>query len=252
MVRFVDLREGLDWFDTHLKGRPARLRDKPVRVYLMGADEWRDLEMWPPPSQEKMLYLQSDDSLSESLPEIEACTRRYSYDPSNPTPAVGGTMFSPIGAGAQDNRNLEARADVLTFTTAPLSHAMEVIGCVRLQLYVRSSLEYTDFFGRLCDVRPDGRSTNICDGLFRITPQDISVLPDGSTCIEIDMWATAYRFQPGHALRLQVSSGAHPRWMRNLGTGEPLVSGAIPKIADQTVYLDRHHPSVLMLPVVHG
>jgi putative CocE/NonD family hydrolase len=138
----------------------------------------------------------------------------------------------------------------LCYTTPPLASELEIIGPVRLQLYARSSLAHTDFFGRLCDVAPDGRSTNVCDGLFRIAPGRGDVQPDGSLSIEVDMWATAYRFQQGHCLRLQVSSGAHPRWSRNLGTGEALAEGEGLALAEQTVFHDAAHPSALVLPVV--
>jgi putative CocE/NonD family hydrolase len=172
----------------------------------------------------------------------------YRYDPSNPTPALGGAQFSPL-AGPRDNRKLEARPDVLTFTTPPLSQPVEIIGQVRLQLYVKSSLDYTDFFGRLCDVFPNGRSINICDGLFRVRPGKVERQLDGSMCIEIDMWATAYHFKSGHRIRLQVSSGAHPRWSRNLGTGDS-ITGSEMKVALQTIFHDSTHPSALILPVV--
>ncbi|MFC1976468.1 CocE/NonD family hydrolase, partial [Chloroflexota bacterium] len=117
----------------------------------------------------------------------------------------------------------------------------------RLELYVRSSLAHTDFFGRLCDVYPHGRSINICDGLFRVAPGKGEPQPDGSLRIEIDLWSTAYRFRRGHRLRLQVSSGAHPRWNRNLGTGEPPGTGTKLAIAEQIIYHDRRHPSALVL-----
>lgn len=125
---------------------------------------------------------------------------------------------------------------------------MEVIGPVRLELFVRSKLAHTDFFGRLCDVNQRGRSVNVCDGLFRMEPDKGEPQSDGSLRIEVDMWATAYRFRRGHHLRLQVSSGAHPRWSRNLGTGEPLGTGTRMEVADQTIYHDAKHPSALILP----
>jgi putative CocE/NonD family hydrolase len=133
-----------------------------------------------------------------------------------------------------------------------LAQDLEVVGPVRLELYVRSSLAHTDFFGRVCDVAPDGTSTNVCDGLFRVAPGRGEVQADGCLRLEIDLWATAYRFRRGHRLRLQVSSGAHPRWSRNLGTGEPLATGVRMAVAEQTVYHDRLRPSALVLPVVEA
>jgi putative CocE/NonD family hydrolase len=244
------LREGAAWFDAHLKGVRSRLRSKPVRLYVMGADEWRDMDAFPPPAREARYYLQRGAGLAERLPQGTQPADHYRYDPADPTPAVGGALLAFQGAGAQDNGPLEARPDVLCYTTEPLARPVEVIGPVRLELYVRSSLAHTDFFGRLCDVDTAGRSTNVCDGLFRIEPGRGEPQPDGSLQLEIDLWATAHRFHPGHRLRLQVSSGAHPHWSRNLGTGEPLGSGTEMTVAEQTVYHDTEHPSALVLPVV--
>lgn len=243
-------REGLAWFDAHLKGDRTYLRAKPVSLYVMGAREWRFFDSWPPPATETHYYLQPEGRLYTHMPQSEHSFDTYRYDPADPTPAVGGTMIFPP-CGPTDNRALEARADVLTYTTSPLIRPVEVIGRVRLELYVRSSLPFTDFFGRLCDVQPDGRSINICDGLFRIEPGKGEPQPDGSLKIVVDLWSTAHRFLSGHRIRLQVSSGAHPRWSRNLGTGEPLGTGTRMLAADQTVYHDRAHPSALVLPVIN-
>ncbi|MFQ5595635.1 MAG: CocE/NonD family hydrolase [Anaerolineae bacterium] len=244
------LREGLTWFDAHLKGDRRRLRRKPVRIYVMGADEWRELDDFPPPARETRYYLHAQGRLATDPPAAASPPDSYRYDPADPTPALGGALLSFRGAGPQDNRPLEARSDVLCYTTLPLTRDVEVIGPVRLELFVRSSLPHTDFLGRLCDVAPDGRSTNVCDGLFRIEPGRGEAQPDDIVWIEIDMWATAHRFQRGHRLRLLVSSGAHPRWSRNLGTGEALAAGVRMAGAEQSIYRDEARPSALLLPVV--
>jgi uncharacterized protein len=109
---------------------------------------------------------------------------------------------------------------------------------------------YTDFYGCLCDVHPDGKSINICEGLARLRPETAPPASDGVICVTIDLWATAYQFQEGHNIRLQISSGAHPRWGRNLGTGDLI--GTAMQSAHQTVYHDADHPSVLQLPVTMG
>ncbi|HSR33570.1 MAG TPA: CocE/NonD family hydrolase, partial [Anaerolineae bacterium] len=245
------LREGLDWFDARLKGEGS-LRRKPVRLYVMGADEWRELDEFPPPARETRYYLRAEGGLSTEPPVGESPSDRYGYDPADPTPAVGGALLASRGAGPQDNGPLEARADVLCYTTPSLERDLEVIGPVWLELYARSSLVYTDFFGRLCDVAPNGRSTNICDGLVRVEPGRGEVEPDGTLRVVVELWATAHRFCQGHRLRLQVSSGAHPRWSRNLGTGEPLATGMRMEVAEQAVYHDAAHPSAVVLPVVAG
>jgi putative CocE/NonD family hydrolase len=220
-----------------------------VRIFMLGSNKWRDLPDWPPATAVRPFYLSAEQRLTTSAPTGTAAPYRYSYDPSHPTPSLGGNQFS-LSAGAIDNRRWEGRADVLTFTSPPLEQDMEVIGEVRLVLYVTSSLEYTDFFGRLCDVTPNGRSTNVCDGLFRVRPGLGECQPDGTLRIEVDMWATAYHFRRGHRIRLCVASGAHPRWNRNSGTGEPLTTCTDLRIANQAIYHDGKHPSALLLPVV--
>jgi putative CocE/NonD family hydrolase len=246
-----NLRAGINWFDVQLKGNKSRLRPHPVRYYVMGADEWREGESWPPPSRETRYFLQEKGGLSTEMPAVASKPDHYRYDPANPTPAVGGTLLTAAG-GPVDNRELEARPDVVIYSTLPLESEVEINGWVKLELFVKSSLEYTDFFGRLCDVYPDGRSLNVCDGLFRIAPGKGELQPDGSLKIRVDLWATAQRFKRGHRIRLQVSSGAHPRWNRNLGTGEDFATSTCLQAADQTVYHDTEHPSALLLPVVSG
>ena len=244
------IRVGLAWFEAHLKGQRGRLRNKPVRIHVMGIDEWRELDDWPPPARETRYFLQAEAGLSPLPPAASAPPDVYTYDPADPTPAVGGARMERTESGALDNRALEARSDVLCYTTEPLAEDVAVIGPVRLALFVRSSLAHTDFFGRLCDVMPDGRSLNVCDGLFRVAPGKGEPQPDGGQRVEVDMWATAYCFRRGHRVRLSVSSGAHPRWSRNLGTGEPIATGTRMQVARQTIYHDVDHPSALVLPVV--
>jgi putative CocE/NonD family hydrolase len=139
---------------------------------------------------------------------------------------------------------------VLVYTSAPLDRAIDAIGPVRAELFVASSLEHTDFFARLCDVDPAGRSTNVCDGIVRLRPGRPAAGPDGVRAIAIDCWATAHRFRRGHRIRLQVSSGAHPRFARNTGSGEPLGTAARLVAADQSVHHGPVHPSALVLSVV--
>ena len=250
-VNRAALREGLAWFDAHLKEQPDRLRRRPVRVYLMGADEWREMDAWPPAAESAGLYLQEHGRLSDRRPPRHAPPDHYLYDPADPTPALGGPLFRSE-AGPTDNRPLEARPDVLTYTGPPLIRDLDVVGPVRLELFARSSLAHTDFFARLCDVHPDGRSINVCEGIFRLQPGRGERLADGSVRVEVDMWATAYRFKVGHRIRLQLSSGAHPHYARNLGTGASLATATEMRPAYQTIYHDADHPSVLCLPLWKG
>jgi uncharacterized protein len=242
------MRESLIWIDAHLKGDQSRLRRKPVRVFIMGANEWREMDDWPQPSRERRYYLHGKRWLSPDTPEADSTPDHYVYDPANPTPALGGPLLmNPCGP--VENRALEARHDVLTYTTPALENEVEIMGAVRLELYFRSSVAYTDFFARLCEMDEDGHSINICDGLCRVEPGKGEIQADGSVKIEVDMWSTAHRFVRGRRIRLQLSSGAHPRWSRNLGTGESIAWGTRMACAEQTIYHDSAHPSALVLLV---
>ena len=243
-------REGLAWFDAYLKNDPSRLRPHPVRILVMGShrEAWREMDDWPPPAQEARYFLHSKRRLTIDQPADVSLPDRYIYDPGNPTPAYGGPLLS-FSAGPHDQRALENRSDVLTYTTEPLGEEIEVIGSPRVELYVRSSSAHTDFVTRLCDVQPDGRSINLCDGFVRLAPGQGEPQPDGSLKITIELWPTANCFQREHRLRLQVCSGAHPRLSRNLGRGEPLATATDWQGAEQLIYHDAAHPSALILPI---
>ena len=242
------LRESIIWCRAQVLGDRSQLRQTPVRLFVMGADEWREYPDWPPAGYRPQRWrFQSRQGLSLD-PPAESLPDTYRYDPADPTPAVGGISLSD-NAGPKDNRRLEARSDVLTYTSAPLAQAVEVIGPVSAELFTRSSLEHTDFFARLCDVDPTGKSINVCDGLLRLRPGEPAAEADGTRRVCIDLWPTAYQFRRGHRLRVQVSSGAHPRFARNLGGGEPLATGTTLKVAQQAVFHDPRHPSAIVLPV---
>ena len=249
----VAFEEALDWFAVHLKGLPAPPRDKPVRLFVMGAQEWRSFDAWPPPAAPVRFFLHGNGvaktgRLRREPAPADHLPDHYRYDPADPTPNLGGPKMGS-DAGAVDNRPLEARRDVLIFSTPPLAQAVTVAGPVQAELYVRSSLPYCDFFVRLCDVDRSGRSLNVCDGNLRIAPGRGEPQPDGSLRVVVAMSATAYSFEQGHRIRLQVSSGAHPRFARNLGVADQMTSTQMLP-ADQTVYHDADHPSAIVLPLV--
>jgi hypothetical protein len=121
---------------------------------------------------------------------------------------------------------------------------------VRAELWVRSSLPHTDFFARLCDVEPSGASWNVCDGIRRLAPGRPAQQDDGTRRVEVELWPTAQRFRRGHRLRLQVSSGAHPRFARNPGSGEPVATATALRPADQEIHRDAAHASFVELSVL--
>ena len=235
-------REALAWMTGRLAGEAAAadLRRAPVRVHVGGAAQWRDLEAWPPHDGSQAWYLNGGGLSREARDGTGSSSLRY--DPADPTPSVGGQLLSPQ-AGPQDNRALEARPDVLVFTSDPLPDPLEVLGPVRAELHLRASTCRAHVFARLCDVDTDGRSRNVTDGIVRLA----SGAPGLQTVI-VRMSSAAHQFAPGHRLRLQVSGGAYPRFARNTGTGEPLATATRLVPTDIEVYHDPARPSALLLP----
>lgn len=245
-------RDALAWLNFHVRGDRSALRAQPVRLFVMGSNVWRDFADWPPPSQQQRWHLQPNGALAIMAPSASE-PDRYRYDPANPTPAVGGNSLGAAKRmGAKDNRVLEARSDVLVYTSNALERDIEVIGPVTADLYVQSSLDYTDFFARLCVVERSGKSVNLCDGILRLTADVCMPDSDGVRHIQVALWPTAYHFSKGQRLRVQVSSGAHPRFARNPGSGEPTATATKLFAADQMVYHDPAHPSAILLPVLDG
>ena len=210
----IVMAETLDWLAEHLAGTGRRQRPSPVRIYVAGAQEWRYLPTWPPPTTERVLFLQPNGGLNDTQPTSAAGPTLFTYDPADPTPAVGGRIINPAVGGYRDNRKLEKRADVLTFTSPPLIEPLEVIGHPILEVVHQTDNPHADLFVRVCEVRKNGRSINLSDGFQRLDPEKSS----GPISIRLD--AMAHRFTPGVRIRLQVSGGAHPRYARNLGTNQ--------------------------------
>lgn len=237
----LTLREALEFGLAHARGEEPAER-APVRLFVMGEEAWRDFASWPPEGYApQRFHLQPGGGLAVDVPG-EPEPDRYRYDPADPTPAAGGVRMAP-DAGRVDNAALEARADVLTYTTAVLDEDVEVVGEVSAEIWFRSSLPFADVFVRLCDVDPGGRSRNVCDGLVSLTKAD------ELAAVTVRMWPTAHRFRRGHHIRVQVSSGAFPRFARNPGTGEPHATATTLRAADQEVHHDSAHASAIVLPV---
>ncbi|MCB1105495.1 MAG: CocE/NonD family hydrolase [Opitutaceae bacterium] len=228
----------LRWYDYQLKGIKNGLeKEKPVRIFVMGANEWMDLDDWPAPGTvERRYYLQSggransragDGRLESAPPAAEQPADRFVADPENPVPTIGGPAFgdsSLVHMGPQDQGQVEDRSDVLVYSTAPLSKPCRVMGAVQVDLYVSSSAVDTDFTGKLVDVGPDGTPINIAEGILRARYRESRekaklLTPDEVTRLTVDLGATAYVFKPGHRIRLEVAGSNFPRFDRNLNTG---------------------------------
>jgi hypothetical protein len=201
--------------------------------------------------------LKGDGTLSTTLPEAEA-SDKFLYNPAEPVPTRGGGLCCDnehLPSGAFDQRSVEARSDVLVFSTPAFKEDFEVTGPVSVELYVSSSAVDTDFTAKLVDVWPNGFAQNLTDGIlraqYRKSPSKPEYMNPGEVYkLTLDLWATSNVFLTGHQLRLEVSSSNFPRFDRNSNTGED--NGQTTRLvsAQNTIYHDSEHPSALLLPVV--
>jgi putative CocE/NonD family hydrolase len=260
----------LRYFDYHLKNEDNGLdQDPPVRLFCMGENRWRDEREWPlARAQYTPWFLHSDGdagraggALSPERPAQEPFDV-YLYDPRDPAPTVGGPTFLPgLGLGAnsgpRDQRAVEARPDLLAYTSAPLEQPVEVTGPLKVVLYAATSAPDTDFVARLCDVHPDGASRILAEGILRARFREgyekpLPVVPGRAYAYEIDLVATSNLYLPGHRIRVDVTSSSFPRFDRNPNTGHPLGQDGPGDLqpAMQTILHDGDHPSHILLPVV--
>jgi len=257
----------LDWYDFLFKGIKNRYAaEKPVTLFVMGANEYRQEDDWPPPQAQSTKYflhsagkansLRGDGSLSVSSPKSEPADT-YVYNPANPVPTVGGPLCCDeehMEPGPRDQRAVENRDDVLVYSTGPLPSDLEVTGPVTADLFVKSSAVDTDFTAKLVDVAPDGFAQNLTEGILRMryrgSPEHASLMNPGQIYeISLDLWATSNVFLRGHSLRLEISSSNFPRFDRNLNTGEEIRTARTVATASNTILHDAQHPSWLVLPV---
>jgi putative CocE/NonD family hydrolase len=180
----------------------------------------------------------------------------YAYDPANPVPTLGGVQLT-LPAGPMDQARVESREDVLVFSSATLEEPVEVTGRIRARLWIASDAVDTDFMVKVCDVYPDGRSYNLCEGALRTRfrkglDREVFLQPGQVEWIEVDCGPTSVVFNRGHRIRVQITSSSAPGYDPNPNTGAPLRSGTESRIARNTVHLDTGRPSHLLLPVVRG
>ncbi|MBK04482.1 MAG: hypothetical protein CL920_26660 [Deltaproteobacteria bacterium] len=253
------------WYLKYLLKRPSGLLDKlaSVNIYVMGdptnanspANRWFALQHWPPASKATPYYLHKDNKLSLSQPAQDEAPESYQYDPKDPVPTNGGNNLT-ILAGPKDQRIIEARKDVLTYTTNTLTQDVAVVGRIQAKLWIATDAKDTDFAVKLTDVYPDGRSMLVLDGIVKLrhrntTTKEEFITPNTPTEITVDLWSTAIVFEKGHKLRVAITSSNAPRFQPNPNTGAPLsLSYTQTVIAKNTIYHDAMRPSRIILPVV--
>ena len=225
--------------------------------------EWKDQADWPIPGTEIVKYYLNSKGHSNSLygvgtltlqPAAKQAPDTYSYDPADPFPFITGATFSQLG-GPDDYRPVEARDDVLVYTSDAFTKPQLVCGPIRARLFASSSATDTDFTVKFLDVWPNGFAQRMSDGLvrarFREGGDKMSLIEPGKIyAFDVDAWNTCQQFEAGHRMRIEVASSAFPKYDRNQNTGEPLGRTANIKIAHQTIYHDAEHASYVTIPMV--
>ena len=265
-IDLVDIQ--LHYFDQHLRAKPVD-SESPVRIFVMQENRWRDENEWPlDRTCYTPWYIHSGGDansiggeLSPQHPSQESADV-YLYDPRRPVPTVGGPTLLPgmrigVNSGPHDQRPVEPRDDVLTYTSCLLERPIEITGPLLFRLWAASSAVDTDFVVRLCDVWPDGKSMLLAEGILRARYRDgcerpSPLVPGEPYEYRIDLVATSTLFREGHRIRVIITSSSWPRFDINCNTGHPLGTDGWQDIvpALQTVFHDSDRPSHIVLPII--
>ncbi len=257
-----------DWFDWLLKGEDTNFKDKTPRVqyYTMGINKWQSSESWPPKGvKNKTYYLNSSgkanslygDGSLEAKPSTEDRPDSYTYDPMNPVPSHGGNVCctgNAIKGGAYDQQTVEARQDILVYTTEPLKEGVELSGFIDATIYVSSDVKDTDFSLKIIDVYPDGRAYNLDETIqrarFREGYEEEVFMKSGNVYkLDFSPMATSNYFKKGHRIRIEISSSNFPRFARNLNTGGDNFDESVGVVAHNKIHHSKEHPSHIVLPL---
>ncbi len=268
-----DLRgpnDEMRWWDYWLKGVDTGIMDEPPVTYLMMAagrkghpsDLTRVIKAanWPPASRETRFYLAPDFALSTKAPAIADAKQSYKDDPANPVKSVGGANLTQA-AGPMDQRAIPKRADYLRFESPVLTHSVAIAGHVSMELYAATDGLDTDFMAKLVDVYPDGYEAIVLDAPIRARyrngrlPDEVKMMtPNAPEKLTIDLWETAITFEAGHKIAVHIASTASTKFEINPNTGQPFgpKPTMAPRVATNTIYFDKDHPSAMVLPVIYA
>ena len=258
------------FFDRFLKGEASpRLEALPrVTYFTMGSNQWQTSSTWPPEgAKERTFYLSSggkanslygDGKLSTAPPETDR-PDSFVYDPMNPVPSYGGNVCctgNAVTAGSFDQRRMEARQDILVYTSEPFTEGLELSGSIVPTLYVSSDAKDTDFTVKVLDVYPDGRAYNLDESIQRMRYRDgydkpLAWMEKGKVAkVTLQPLTTSNYFAPGHRLRIEVSSSNFPRFDRNLNTGGNNYDEWAGVVATNSVHHSKEYPSSVTITLV--
>ncbi len=259
-----------DWFDYWLKGEQNGITERmpKVQYYTMGMNRWQSSDTWPPANASPVAYyldsgrgansLNGDGRLSTRAPTSADGKDTFTYDPMDPVPSHGGNVCctgNAVAGGSFDQRSIEARPDVLVYTTDPFPDGVEVTGTIDITLFVSSDARDTDFTVKLIDVYPDGRAYNLDETIQRVRYREgygrqVVMEPGRVYEVKLSPLSTSNWFGPGHRIRIEVSSSNFPRFDRNLNTGGDNWSESKGVVARNSVHHSRRYPSRIVLPMV--
>ena len=258
------------WFDHFLRGEDSQIVAKmpKVRYYTMGSNKWQSSDTWPPAGAHPVTYFLSsagkanslfgDGALSTAAPAQDA-PDTFTYDPMNPVPSYGGNVCctgNAVAGGAFDQRKMEARADILVYSSEPLKEGIEVSGPVDVTLYVSSDVKDTDFTAKVIDVYPDGTAYNLDESIQRLRYRDGYDKPPawmerGKVYkVQLSPMTTSNYFPTGHRIRVEISSSNFPRFDRNLNTGGNNYAETQGVVAHNSVHHSTGYASQVTLSVV--
>jgi uncharacterized protein len=257
------------WFDMFLKGDNNHLLDTlpKVRYFTMGLNKWQTSDTWPPKGAGPMTFflgsegnantMNGNGKLSMSAPSSDK-PDTFSYDPMNPVPSYGGNVCctgNAVTGGAFDQSKMEARPDILVYTTDPLKGGTELSGPIDVNLYVSSDAKDTDFTVKLIDVYPDGRAYNLDETIQRVRYRDgydkqVMMEPGKVYKVALGPMNTSNYFDAGHRIRIEVSSSNFPRFDRNMNTGGKNYDETKGVVAHNVIHHSKQYPSSVKITVV--
>ncbi|MCK0179304.1 CocE/NonD family hydrolase [Flavobacteriaceae bacterium S0862] len=257
------------WFDLWLKGDDNDFKETTPRVqyYTMGSNEWQSAEQWPPANTEMVTYyLNSGGKANSRFGDGRLSSKKagkdnpdgFIYDPMAPVPSYGGNVCctgNAVRGGAMDQQDMEARHDILVYTTDILKEDTEVTGFIESKLFVSSDVKDTDFTIKLIDVYPDGTAYNLDETIQRVRYRegyDKEVFMEKGKVYEVDLtpMSTSNLFKKGHRIRVEISSSNFPRFARNLNTGGNNYDEKVGVVAHNKVHHSSKHPSQIRIPIV--
>ncbi len=259
-----------EWFDHFLKGEDNHVLEKQprVRYYTMGLNKWQTSDTWPPQGAQPMTLYLASGGMANSLNGDGALAReapaqdhpdQFVYDPMNPVPSYGGNVCctgNAVAGGAFDQRKMEARADILVYSSEPLRQGIEVSGPIEATLYVSSDAKDTDFTVKLIDVLPDGTAYNLDETIQRVRYREgydkppVWMEPGKVYKVTLSPMTTSNYFAAGHRIRIEVSSSNFPRFDRNMNTGGNNYDEVKGVVAHNAVHHSAQYPSQVVLTVV--